>query len=102
MLQQDTAKDYVVSTNETHTVREFCEVAFSRVGLDYNEYVEVDPQFYRPAEVDLLVGDSSLARKELGWVPECTFKGLVELMVDHDMQIVAQEMKQMSQERIAD
>jgi len=101
MLQQDTPKDYVVSTNETHTVREFCELAFSRVGLNYLDYVEIDEQYYRPAEVDLLVGDSSLARKELGWSPIVNFQQLVELMVDHDLRLVEQEML-VSKDRISD
>lgn len=85
MLQQETPDDYVVSTDETHTVRELVEVAFSRVGLDWERYVVQDPAFYRPAEVDLLVGDSSKARKTLGWTPEVTFKGLIEMMVDADV-----------------
>ncbi len=85
MLQQDTPDDYVISTNETHPVRELVEVAFARVGLDYTPYVIQDPAFYRPAEVDLLVGDSAKARKHLGWEPKVTFKQLVEMMVDADV-----------------
>jgi GDPmannose 4,6-dehydratase len=85
MLQQDAPGDYVVATGETHTVREFCEFAFARVGLDYNEYVKVDPRFVRPAEVDLLLGDPSKAKRVLGWEPKVTFPGLVEMMVDADM-----------------
>jgi len=93
MLQREKPEDYVVSTNETHSVKEFCEIAFQHVGLKYQEYVEVDPQFYRPAEVDLLIGDSSKARKELGWVPDVNFNKLVAMMVDEDMKIVANEIK---------
>jgi len=85
MLQQDTPDDYVISTNETHAVREFCEIAFGRVGLDYNDYVSIDPRFYRPAEVELLLGDYSKAKEKLGWEPEVSFTGLVEMMVDSDL-----------------
>ncbi|HLM55149.1 MAG TPA: GDP-mannose 4,6-dehydratase [Pyrinomonadaceae bacterium] len=85
MLQQEEADDYVVATGETHTVREFCERAFSEVGLDWQEYVRVDEQFYRPAEVDLLIGDASKARERLGWRPEYTFEGLVREMVREDL-----------------
>ena len=70
MLQQDTPDDYVVATGETHSVREFCELAFGHVGLDYEDHVVVDERFMRPAEVDLLVGDASKAHKKLGWTPE--------------------------------
>jgi GDPmannose 4,6-dehydratase len=89
MLQQDEPDDYVVSTDETHTVREACEVAFAHVGLDWKDYVKVDPQFYRPAEVHLLLGDSSKARRKLGWAPETGFRQLMELMVDADLQRLA-------------
>ena len=85
MLQQDMPDDYVISTNETHPVRELVELAFTRLGLDYEQYVVQDPAFYRPAEVDLLVGDSAKARRELGWEPKVTFRQLVEMMVDADM-----------------
>jgi GDPmannose 4,6-dehydratase len=85
MLQQDEADDYVVATGETHTVREFCERAFAEVGLDWREYVKIDEQFYRPAEVDLLVGDSTKARERLGWAPEYTFEALVKEMVREDV-----------------
>jgi len=85
MLQRDTPKDYVVATNETHSIREFCTIAFERVGLDYEDFVMIDPRFYRPAEVELLLGDASLAREELGWEPEVDFRGLVEMMVDSDL-----------------
>jgi GDPmannose 4,6-dehydratase len=85
MLQQDTPCDYVVSTGETHTVRELVDVAFSHVGLNYEDYVREDPAFFRPAEVDLLVGDASLATRQLGWKPTVDFKGLVTMMVDADI-----------------
>jgi GDPmannose 4,6-dehydratase len=85
MLQQRVPRDYVVGTGETHSVRELVELAFSRVGLDYREYVVSDPKYYRPAEVDLLLADPRLARQELGWRPRVTFKELVEMMVDADM-----------------
>ena len=85
MLQQDTPDDYVVATGETHSVREFCEAAFSYAGLDWQKYVVVDPKYFRPAEVDLLLGDPEKARKELGWQPKVDFKALVRLMVDADL-----------------
>ncbi|MEM1108447.1 MAG: GDP-mannose 4,6-dehydratase [Planctomycetota bacterium] len=91
MLQQDTPDDYVVATGETHTVRQFCERAFGRVGLDYNDYVEIDPRYYRPAEVDLLWGDPSKAKRQLGWEPRVSFEGLVDMMVDADMDLAARE-----------
>jgi GDPmannose 4,6-dehydratase len=85
MLQQDQPDDYVVSTGETHSVREFLEEAFSYVNLKWDDYVEIDPRYFRPAEVDLLLGDSTKAKQKLGWEPKVTFKGLVELMVDADL-----------------
>ncbi len=91
MLQQDTPDDYVVATGVTRTVREFCERAFSRVGLDYKDYVEIDPRYYRPAEVDLLLGDPTKAKTKLGWVPRVTFEGLVDMMVDADMELASRE-----------
>jgi GDPmannose 4,6-dehydratase len=86
MLQQETPDDYVVSTGETHSVREFLEEAFSYVNLKWEDYVEIDPRYFRPAEVDLLLGDSSKAKQKLGWEPKVTFKDLVELMVDADLE----------------
>src|SRR3954469_9095650 len=86
MLQQDEPDDYVVATGETHSVREFCEAAFSHVGLDYREFVVEDPQFYRPAEVDLLIGDSTKAEATFGWKPTYTFESLVREMVDRDLE----------------
>jgi GDPmannose 4,6-dehydratase len=86
MLSRDHPDDYVVATGEAHSVREFCEVAFSHVGLDWQEHVVVDPAFIRPAEVDHLIGDASKAGRVLGWEPSVTFKQLVELMVDADLE----------------
>lgn len=85
MLQQDKPDDYVIATNETHTVKEFLEVAFDHAGLNWEDYVEIDERYYRPAEVDLLIGDYSKAKKQMGWEPKTTFKELAELMVDADM-----------------
>ncbi|HBY09204.1 MAG TPA: GDP-mannose 4,6-dehydratase, partial [Chloroflexi bacterium] len=91
MLQQDAPDDYVVSTGVTHSVRAFCEAAFGHVGLNYEDYVIQDPRFYRPAEVDLLVGSPEHARKKLGWQPKVSFEGLVEMMVDADLQLLGRE-----------
>ena len=88
MLQLDEPGDYVVCTGETHTVREFCEAAFGRVGLDADDHVVVDERFYRPAEVDLLVGDASRAADRLGWRPTMSFTELVETMVDADLALL--------------
>jgi GDPmannose 4,6-dehydratase len=88
MLQEDKPDDYVVSSNETHSVEEFLEEAFGYVDLDWHDYVVQDPRFMRPAEVDLLVGDSSKARQNLGWEPTVTFSELVQLMVDGDLQLL--------------
>jgi GDPmannose 4,6-dehydratase len=85
MLQQDAPEDYVVSTGETHSVQELCEVAFGRAGLDWTDHVVVDERFFRPAEVDLLVGSPEKARLELGWEPKVAFADLVEMMVDADI-----------------
>ncbi|MEE9260786.1 MAG: GDP-mannose 4,6-dehydratase [Candidatus Scalindua sediminis] len=84
MLQQGEPEDYVISTDEAHSVKEFVEIAFSHVGLDWGKYVVVDPKFVRPAEVDLLVGDSSKARKKLKWRPKVKFEDLIRMMVDSD------------------
>ena len=85
MLQQDKPDDYVVATGETHTVKEFLEETFSVVGLKWQDYVEIDPRYYRPLEVDLLLGDASRTQKKLGWKPKVTFKGLAKMMVDSDL-----------------
>ncbi|HVF87623.1 MAG TPA: GDP-mannose 4,6-dehydratase [Pyrinomonadaceae bacterium] len=89
MLQLDEAEDYVVATGETHTVREFCERAFAEVGLEWREYVRIDAQFERPAEVDLLVGDAAKAREVLGWEPRYTFDGMIREMIRADIQVVS-------------
>jgi GDPmannose 4,6-dehydratase len=86
MLQQDQPDDYVVATGETHTVQRLVELAFGAVGLDWREHVSLDPRFMRPAEVDLLVGDPSKARQDLGWEPEVGFEALVTMMVDADLE----------------
>ena len=91
MLQQDEPDDFVLSTGETHTVQEFVAEAFGRVGLDWEKYVVVDPRFVRPAEVDLLLGDPAKAKRVLGWEPETDFRGLVDMMVDADMDLVARQ-----------
>jgi GDPmannose 4,6-dehydratase len=85
MLQQPEPGDYVIATGETHSVREFCEVAFSYVGLDYQKHVKVDPIMYRPAEVDLLLGDAGKALRQLGWKPRRLFTDLVKEMVQADL-----------------
>lgn len=94
MLQQDTPDDYVVATGETHSVREFVQEAFDHVGLNWEEYVVQDPRFYRPAEVDLLVGNPAKAKRKLGWEPTVSFKELVRLMVDADLENWERQMKQ--------
>jgi GDPmannose 4,6-dehydratase len=86
MLQADEPDDYVLATGETHTVREFCEIAFGRVGLDYRDHVVMDERFVRPAEVELLLGSPAKAKEKLCWEPAVTFRGLVEMMVDADME----------------
>jgi len=86
MLQEDQPSDFVVATGETHAVREFCEVAFGHVGLDYQDFVKIDERFFRPAEVDLLVGDPARAEAVLGWKPSTPFEDLVRLMVDEDIE----------------
>src|SRR5688572_22568218 len=91
MLQQPKAEDYVIATGETHSVREFLDEVFGHLDLDWKQYVEVDPRYFRPAEVDLLLGDASKAKRELGWQPKVTFKGLAKMMVDADMKIARRE-----------
>ncbi|WP_141709555.1 GDP-mannose 4,6-dehydratase, partial [Brachyspira hampsonii] len=85
MLQQEKADDYVIATGETHSVREFLDEAFGLVGLDWKKYVEIDPRYYRPAEVDLLLGDPTKAKEKLGWKPKTTFKELVKIMLEYDL-----------------
>jgi GDPmannose 4,6-dehydratase len=91
MLQQEKADDYVVATGETHSVREFLNEVFNYLDLDWREFVEVDQRYYRPTEVDLLMGDASKAKKLLGWEPKVDFKGLVKLMCDEDLKIAEKE-----------
>jgi len=91
MLQQPEPDDYVVATEETHSIRELCEEAFGYLDLDWQEYVGQDPRFMRPAEVDLLVGDASKARRVLGWKPRVDFRGLVRMMVDSDLDLLKEE-----------
>ncbi|HEY6835413.1 MAG TPA: GDP-mannose 4,6-dehydratase [Gaiellaceae bacterium] len=86
MLQQDEPSDYVIATGEPHSVREFAQIAFERADLDWEEYVVVDPKFLRPAEVDQLIGDPSKAKEQLGWEPRTSFRELVEMMVDADLE----------------
>ena len=92
MLQQDTPDDFVIATGEGHTVREFAQVAFDHAGLDWEQYVEVDPKYYRPAEVDDLVGDPSKAKKVLGWEPRTRFEELARLMVEADVKLLEDEL----------
>jgi GDPmannose 4,6-dehydratase len=91
MLQQDEPDDFVVGTGETHSVREFLELAFTRAGLDFREHVKTDARYLRPAEVDLLLADPSKAKAKLGWAPKVTFQQLVERMVDSDLELAARE-----------
>jgi GDPmannose 4,6-dehydratase len=91
MLQADKPDDYVIATGETHSVREFLDEVFGHLNLDWKKYVEVDPRYFRPAEVDLLLGDASKARKELGWKPRVTFKTLAQLMTDADWKLAKRE-----------
>ena len=87
MLQQPQPGDYVVATGETHSVREFCELAFAHAGLNWQDHVVVDPEFYRPAEIHQLIGDASKVRRELGWSPTVSFPELVRMMVEHDLEV---------------
>ncbi|MCP3773465.1 GDP-mannose 4,6-dehydratase [Paenibacillus sp. MZ04-78.2] len=93
MLQQEQPDDYVISTNEMHTVRELLEIAFSYVDLNYEDHVVIDPKFFRPAEVDLLLGDCTKAKNKLGWQQEVSFRSMIHMMMDADMARVEQEMK---------
>jgi GDPmannose 4,6-dehydratase len=93
MLQQDIGGDYVIGTGESHTVEEFAEAAFAHSGLDWREYVEIDPRYYRPAEVDDLRADASKARRVLGWEPRVSFSELVRMMVDADMRALRHKLE---------
>jgi len=91
MLQQEEPDDYVISTDETHSVREFCEKVFGQLEMDYRDFVEIDPRYFRPAEVDLLLGCSQKARQKLGWQPRVSFDELVSLMVEADLELARKE-----------
>ena len=92
MLQQEKPDDYVIATGETHTIREFLDVSFGHVGLDWKKYVEIDPRYYRPAEVELLIGDASKAKRQLGWEPKTKFADLVRLMAEADIQLLSDQL----------
>ena len=92
MLQQDKPDDYVIATGETHTIREFLDLAFGHAGLEWQKYVEIDPKYYRPAEVDILIGDAAKAKKQLDWKSKTTFTELVRIMTDADIALLAHEM----------
>ena len=91
MLQQDEPDDYVIATGKTHSVQQFLEVAFGHVGLDYQDFVVIDEKFYRPAEVDLLIGDCSKAKAQLGWEPQINFEELIGMMVETDLTALRDE-----------
>jgi len=91
MMQQEKPDDFVIATGETHTIREFLDEAFSYAGMDWKKYVKIDPRYYRPAEVDLLIGDASKAKQKLGWQPRTTFKQLVRMMVEADIDLINKE-----------
>ncbi len=93
MLQVDEPDDFVISTGETHSVREFLDLAFGQLDLDWKQYVEIDPVYHRPAEVDLLLGDASKAKRALGWEPTVNFEGLVKLMIEHDLGLAQRELE---------
>ena len=91
MLQHDEPDDFVIATGETRTIREFLDMVFGRLDLDWNKYVEIDPRYLRPAEVDLLLGDASKAKAKLGWVPATDVRELARIMVDHDLELAQRE-----------
>ena len=93
MLQQEKPDTYVVATGRTTTVRDMCKIAFEHVGLDYEKYVVIDPKFYRPAEVDLLLGDPKKAQEKLGWTAKTSLEQLIHMMVDADLKRVQDELK---------
>jgi GDPmannose 4,6-dehydratase len=92
MLQQDKPDDYVIATGETHTIREFCEIAFGHVGLEWQKFVDFDQRYLRPAEVDILIGDPLKAKRVLGWEAKTKFRELVQLMVDADVKLLADKL----------
>jgi GDPmannose 4,6-dehydratase len=96
MLQRDEPDDYVISTGQTHSIREICELAFRHAGLDWEQYVTIDQKFFRPAEVDLLIGDPSKAREGLGWEPSTTFEELITMMVDADLALLSGDLRDLS------
>jgi GDPmannose 4,6-dehydratase len=91
MLQQDEPDDFVIATGETHSVQEFAEAVFGMLGLDWRKYIEIDPRYFRPAEVDLLLGDASKAKQKLGWQPKVTFEALAKMMTEHDWEMAKEE-----------
>ena len=93
MMQAEEPGDYVIATGQTHSIKDFLDLAFGRLELEWQSYVEIDPRYYRPSEVDILQGDASKARRELGWAPTVTFEQLVALMVDHDLELAKQEQR---------
>jgi GDPmannose 4,6-dehydratase len=101
MLQQPTSDDYVLATGETHTVREFLELAFEQAGLDWEEHVEIDPDYYRATEIDRLVGDASKARQKLGWAPRVRFSDLVKIMVEADVQMLEDKLSGQVERRVS-
>jgi GDPmannose 4,6-dehydratase len=94
MLQQDEPEDYVIATNQAHSVRQLVQIAFDRVGLNPDDHLRIDPQFYRPAEVDHLIGSYDKAKERLGWEPRTSFEELVTLMVDADLELLARGVPQ--------
>jgi GDPmannose 4,6-dehydratase len=91
MMQTDEPDDYVIATGETRSIRDFLDAAFGKLDLDWKEFVDIDPRYYRPAEVDLLLGDATKAKQKLGWKPKVTFDEMVRIMIDHDMQMARDE-----------
>jgi GDPmannose 4,6-dehydratase len=93
MLQHGKPDDYVVATGETHSVQEFCDLVFTKLDLDYNKYVRIDEKYYRPAEVDILLGDPTKAKQQLGWNPKVSFNGLIDMMIESDLKLANNELK---------
>jgi GDPmannose 4,6-dehydratase len=91
MLQQDQPTDYVVATGQAHSIRDLLELAFRLVELDYRDFVDFDPKYIRPSEVDILLGDATKAREVLGWAPQVDFPGLIQIMVEHDLELARRE-----------